>query len=135
MRIFFTVIIILIISASCNTKQQVDLIIHHSVVYTVDSNFSLAEAFAVKDGKIIAVGKNKEILNKYSAKETVDAKGKAVYPGFIDAHAHFVSYGQSLFSVDLFACNSFDEVIKRVQKFAAVLPNEEWITGRGWDQK
>jgi len=115
-------------------KQQVDLIIHHAVVYTVDSNFNIAEAFAVKDGKIVAVGKNDEILGRYESKQALDAKGKPVYPGFIDAHAHFVSYGQSLFSVDLFDCNNMDKVIARVQKFAIEHPNEKWITGRGWDQ-
>ncbi|HEY6974898.1 MAG TPA: amidohydrolase [Chitinophagaceae bacterium] len=115
-------------------KQQVDLIVHHGVIYTVDNNFNTAEAFAVKDGKIVAVDNNDNILDKYEAKETVDAQGKPIYPGFIDAHAHFVEYGRSLFAVDLFGCNSFDEVIERVTKFAAGHPNEAWIIGRGWDQ-
>src|SRR6266487_4596853 len=133
MRLAFSFFIILFFFAA-NKKLQVDLIIHHGIVYTVDSNFGIAEAFAVKDGKIIAVGNNDDILNKYEAKETTDAKGKPIYPGFIDAHAHFVSYGQSLFAVDLFGCNSFDEVIERVKKFSAEHPNEAWIRGRGWDQ-
>src|SRR6478736_1479123 len=85
---------------SCSSKTTVDLIVHNGIVYTVDSSFSTAQAFAVKDGKIVEVGNNEAILNNYEAKETVDAGGKAVYPGFIDAHAHFISYGQSLFSVD-----------------------------------
>jgi predicted amidohydrolase YtcJ len=116
------------------SKEHVDLIIHHAVVYMVDSTFSTAQAFAVKDGKIIAVGTNDEILDKYESNQTIDAKGNAVYPGFIDAHAHFVEYGRSLFAVDLFGCNSFDEVVERVKKFAAQHPDEKWITGRGWDQ-
>ena len=133
MRLAFSFFIILFFFAA-NKKQQVDLIVHHGIVYTVDSNFSRAEAFAVKDGKIIAVGNNDDILNKYGAQDTVDAQGKPIYPGFIDAHAHFVGYGQSLFAVDLFGCNSFDEVIERVKKFSAEHPNEAWIRGRGWDQ-
>lgn len=119
---------------SSHNKQQVDLIIHHATVYTVNGNFSIAEAFAVNNGKIVAVGSNNEILGKYQSKQMIDAQGKPVYPGFIDAHAHFVGYGQSLFSVDLFDCNSFDEVVERVKKFAAEHPNEKWILGRGWDQ-
>src|SRR6266540_855336 len=133
MRLAFSFFIILFFFAA-NKKQQVDLIVHHGIVYTVDSNFSRAEAFAVKDGKIIAVGNNDDILNKYEAKETTDAQSKPIYPGFIDAHAHFVEYGQSLLAVDLFGCNSFDEVIERVKKFSAEHPNEAWIRGRGWDQ-
>lgn len=119
---------------SCSSKTQVDLIVHNGIVYTVDSSFSTAQAFAVKDGKIVEVANNESIFNNYEAKETVDAGGKAVYPGFIDAHAHFIGYGQSLFSVDLYNSKSFDEVLDRVKKFAAEHPNETWIRGRGWDQ-
>lgn len=134
MRFAFSFFLSLFAFASTEKKQQVHLIVHHATVYTVDSNFTIAEAFAVNNGTIVAVGNNDDILHKYQAKETIDAKGKPVYPGFIDAHAHFVGYGRSLFEVDLFGCNSFDEVIARVQKFAAEHPNENWITGRGWDQ-
>src|SRR5882757_7396728 len=96
---------------ACHSRQPADLIIHHGLVYTVDSAFSTAEAFAVKDGKILAVGKDKDILDAYSSGQVVDAGGKPVYPGFIDAHAHFVGYGMSLFDVDLFGCASFEEVL------------------------
>jgi len=133
MRLFFFSCFIVSIIA-CNSKQHADLIVHNGLVYTVNNNFDTAQAFAVKDGKIVAVGRNEEILNNYESKEMVDAGGKAVYPGFIDAHAHFISYGQSLFSVDLYDSKSFDEVIERVKKFAADHPNETWIRGRGWDQ-
>jgi predicted amidohydrolase YtcJ len=118
---------------SCSNKK-VDLIIHHAVVYTVDSSFSVAEAVAVHEGKIVAVGKNNEILDNYSATETIDAQGKAVYPGFIDAHAHFLGYGKSLYAVNLFGCKDWDEAVARVQKFASEHPDEPWIIGRGWNQ-
>src|SRR5258708_2271252 len=100
MRLFFFCCFIVSVVA-CTSKQEADLVVHNGLVYTVDNNFDTAQAFAVKDGKIIAVGRNEEILNNYESKEMVDAGGKAVYPGFIDAHAHFISYGQSLFSVEL----------------------------------
>lgn len=116
------------------TKQQADLIIHNALIYTVDSSFSTAGAIAVKDGKILAVGSNDSVLNAFSATEMVDAGGKAVFPGFIDAHAHFLGYGKSLFAVDLYGCASVEEMVERVQKFAAEHPSETWITGRGWDQ-
>lgn len=120
--------------ASCQSQQQADLIVHHGTVYTVDSAFGTAEAFAVKDGKIIAVGKNDDILTKYTATNKLDAGGKAVYPGFIDAHAHFVNYGRSLFEVNLYDCKDWNEAIQRVKAFAQQHPTEPWIRGRGWDQ-
>lgn len=134
MRILFFALISMVLFASCSNSKQVDLIVHHAVVYTVDDQFSTAEAFAVSDGKIVAVGTNANILKQYKAKQSIDAGGKAVYPGFIDAHAHFVGYGQSLFQVDLFGTTSWDEVVSRVKKFADEHPQEPWIKGRGWDQ-
>ncbi|WP_153795767.1 amidohydrolase [Foetidibacter luteolus] len=132
MRIFGLCLALL--AVSCTAKKQADLIIHNAVVYTVDSAFTIAQALAVKDGKIIAVGKSDNILGQYNAGEVIDAQGKPVYPGFIDAHAHFVGYGQSLFAVDLYGCTGMDEIIERVKKFAGEHPNEAWIRGRGWDQ-
>jgi hypothetical protein len=117
-----------------NYGQAVDLIIHHATIYTVDAPFSTAQAMAVKDGKIVATGTNEAILKNYSAKENIDVKGNTVFPGFIDAHAHFVGYGQSLFVADLYDTKSFEEVIERLKSFAAKHPNEKWILGRGWDQ-
>ncbi|MDO6432434.1 amidohydrolase [Flavitalea sp. BT771] len=127
-------ILFLILMAACHSRQSADLIVHHGLVYTMDSVFSKMEAFAVKDGKILAAGKDKDILDAYQAREVVDAGGKAIYPGLIDAHAHFAGYGQSLFAVNLFGSASMEEVVQRVQKFAASHPNLAWITGRGWDQ-
>ncbi|HWB27406.1 MAG TPA: amidohydrolase [Chitinophagaceae bacterium] len=129
-----TFAVCLLVFASCNNKQQADLIVHNAVIYTVDSSFSTAQAMAVKDGKILYTGKEEDVLDKYTADSMVNAHGNAVYPGFIDAHAHFVGYAQSLFAVDLFDCKSADEMVSRVQKFATEHPGEAGITGRGWDQ-
>ena len=134
MRIPLFYLPLILFFGSCSNVKQADLIVHNAVVYTVDDKFSTAEAFVVQDGIIIAVGSSAEILKEYKAKHSIDAGGKAVYPGFIDAHAHFVGYGQSLFQVDLFGTTSWDEVVSRVKKFADEHPQEPWIKGRGWDQ-
>ena len=134
MRRPIALFICMILLASCHSRQQADLILHNGKVYTVDSAFTVAEAFAVKDGKILAVGSNKEIQEHYTASNVIDAEGKAVYPGFIDAHAHFVGYGRSLFEVALYDCKDWNDVIARVQAFAQQHPDEKWIRGRGWDQ-
>jgi len=125
---------------ACSQKEKADLLVYNATIYTVDSSFSTAEAMVVKNGKIIALGKTTDLEKKYNIKEKLDAQGKFIYPGFIDAHAHFMSYGLSLQRVELTGTNSWDEVIERVRAFAAEnLPTgqagkEGWITGRGWDQ-
>lgn len=118
---------------ACSAKEKADLIVHNGVVYTVNNAFSVVEAFAVKDGKILAAGASKDILETYEAAEKLDAGGQPVYPGFIDAHCHFYGYGQALHTVNLIGTKSFDEVLERVVEFSKMHKNE-WITGRGWDQ-
>lgn len=122
----------LIVLCSCNMPKA-DLIIYNAKIYTVNEKFDIAEAMAIKDGKILAVGKSEDIRKQFSGKEEIDADGKAIYPGFIDAHAHFYGYGQSLQSADLRGTKSWDEVISRLQEFEKTHP-DGWLTGRGWDQ-
>jgi predicted amidohydrolase YtcJ len=119
---------------SCHSKQRVDLVVMNARVYTVDSTFSTVEAFAVKDRKIVATGSNAEMSARFEANNWLYADGRAIYPGFIDAHSHFVSYASSLFTASLFGSASFDEVVRRVKEFAAAHPGLPWIMGRGWDQ-
>ncbi len=126
-------IAILVFCSSC-IHQRVDLIIHHAQIYTVNNEFTTAEAMAIQDGKIVAIGLNDDILKEYQSDSIVNAKGAAVYPGFIDAHAHFLGYGQSLFAVNLMFVPSWEEAIQRVKDFATKHPGKTWIKGRGWDQ-
>src|SRR5438552_19212896 len=119
---------------SCSSKIKIDLLVYDALIYTVDSSFSIADAMAIKDGKIIEVGKTSDLQKKYEAKEKLDVQGKFIFPGFIDAHAHFVGYGQSLFTVNLYDSKSIDEVVQKVKDFAAAHPDETRILGRGWDQ-
>lgn len=118
---------------SCQSKQTADLIVHNGLVYTINETFDTTQAFAVKDGKILAVGSNEDILKKYEANEQIDAQGQAVYPGFIDAHAHFYRYGLGLQTVDLVGTQSWDEIIGKVADFSKNNASD-WIVGRGWDQ-
>jgi len=118
---------------SCFKKEAVDVIVYNARVYTVNSKFDTVEAFAVKNGKILALGRSDEIKDQYAAKEEINAKGKAIYPGFIDAHAHFYGYGQSLQTADLRETKSWDEVLTRLTDFARTHP-DGWLIGNGWDQ-
>lgn len=126
-------IAILFLFPSC-INQRVDLIVHHAQIFTVNNEFSIAEAMAVQDGKIVAIGTNDDILKEYRSDSVFNANGASVYPGFIDAHAHFLGYGQSLFTVDLMFVPTWAEAIARVKDFATKHPGTGWIKGRGWDQ-
>jgi len=114
-------------------KQKIDLLVYNATVYTVDSNFSKAETIAVDKGKIIATGNSKDLQEQYDATENIDAKGKYIFPGLMDAHSHFVDYGLGLNQADLVGTKSWEDVLERVKKFAAE-NKEGWITGNGWDQ-
>ena len=106
-----TLIILLLSMFSCS-KTKVDLIVHNANVYTVDNQFNKAQAFAIQDGKFVAIGSNRKILSHYNATKTLDALGQSIYPGFIDGHCHFVGYGETKVRfADLNGCKSFEEVL------------------------
>lgn len=129
----FSILLLLTIFACKKDKLQADLIVTNANIYTVDKNFSKAESFAVKDGKIIAVGSTSEIEGKYKAIDTLNANGKTLLPGFIDAHCHFLGLGFNQQAVDLVGTKSFEDVMKRVLDFQNE-KHKEFILGRGWDQ-
>jgi len=129
----FTKMVMLLALISCQKTQMVDLIVYNATVYTVDEAFSMAEAFAVKDGKIVAVGKNLEIQDQFDAKKEIDLKGNFVYPGLIDAHCHFFSYGLNQQKADLVGTKSFEEILAILKEHDQQFQSE-WVLGRGWDQ-
>ena len=113
--------------------ETADLIIHNGVIYTLDDENTIVEALAIKDGKIIDRGPEREIMNKYSASEYLDAKGRAVYPGFFDAHCHLLGYGMTFIEANLKNLDSWHKVIDEVKLFSKS-NDSKWIKGRGWDQ-
>lgn len=123
-----------LLNACQNKREAVDLLVTNATVYTVDSTFAKAEAFAVRDGKFVAVGPAAELQAKYQATQEVDAGGKFIYPGFYDAHCHFYRYALALPSADLVGTNSWKEVIEKLQENRKRYPQAAWLTGRGWDQ-
>jgi predicted amidohydrolase YtcJ len=130
--ILFPFILLLLIS--CNKKNTADTIIYNATIYTVDSSFSVAQAMVIKNKKIIAIGKKDSLLEAYECKNKIDAQGKFIFPGFIDAHAHFLAYGLQLNTVNLMGTTSWDEVLKKTTNFSKNADSTKWIIGRGWDQ-
>lgn len=126
-------ILLLSFIISCNSTTNADLLLHNAVIYTLDSLFSVQEAMVIHKGKIVETGKYNELKNKYNGIEEIDVKRQFIFPGFNDAHAHFVGYAISLKTVDLTGTKSWKEAVERVKAFAIENPNG-WLTGRGWDQ-
>ena len=122
----------MILFSNCK-QQQVDLIISNANIYTVDKNFSKASAFAIKNGKFLDIGSTHEITTKYSALNNIDAGGKTILPGLIDAHCHFYRMGLQQQKVSLEGTKSYDEVLEKLIEFQKE-KNTRFISGRGWDQ-
>jgi predicted amidohydrolase YtcJ len=124
---------VFIVFNSCMNPERAEVIFYNGTVVTVDESFSRAEAMAIGDGTILAVGSAEEIRGKYLAENEIDLGGKYVYPGLIDAHCHFRGYAAGLMNADLSGTTSFEEVIEILRERQSAQPSE-WILGRGWDQ-
>ncbi len=114
-------------------KEFADLVLHQGTIYTVDTNFSTAQAAAVKGDRIVSVGTNEEIA-AWIGPDTrvIDLGGKTVVPGLIDSHYHFQSVGKRAYDLNLDGCTSLEDFQTRLKHWAANKPAGEWITGRGW---
>ncbi|WP_375446518.1 amidohydrolase [uncultured Fibrella sp.] len=123
-----------LLSSACSTRRSVDFIFTNATVYTADSAFSIAQAFAVDKGKFVAAGSTSTLLDQYQSDSIIDLQGQPVYPGFYDPHAHFLGLGQMLSQADLVGAVSYQDVVDRLKAYHAKHPEVLWIIGRGWDQ-
>jgi predicted amidohydrolase YtcJ len=123
------------LTAHAQTSGPADLLVTNARIYTVDDTRPVVSAMAVKDGKILFIGSEREAMALRGPNtRTVDAGGHTVIPGMVDAHAHLLGLGQALGQVDLVGARSYDEVVARVAAAARGLPAGKWLLGRGWDQ-
>lgn len=122
------------VMGSCEMKRVADVIVINSSVYVLDEDFSRVESFAVADGKVLAVGSTREILQHFTSETIIDAEGKFVYPGFNDAHCHFYGYGLNLIEYVDLRGTSGPEEIYGLLKAHHQRYNGEWLLGRSWDQ-
>jgi hypothetical protein len=112
-----------------------DLVVRDARIYTVDDARPVAEAMAIRDGRIVFVGSDRGADALAGPRTRVlDLDGRTVIPGMVDAHAHILGLGESLRSVDLVGTTSYDAVVARVVARAREVPAGTWIVGRGWDQ-
>lgn len=111
--------------------QRADLLVHNGKVLTVDKNFSIRTAVAIKDGRIVEVGDD-DMLSRYVTARTIDLKGRVLMPGFNDTHLHVQSMSPR--AIDLERARSIAEVQEMLRAKAAELGPGQWITGYGWDE-
>ncbi len=115
--------------------QEIDLLIKNGNILTMDKNQPEAEAIAVSNGIILAVGKNTEILKKYpKAKEVVDLKGKFLCPGFNDAHTHLLGIGAKFQDVMLDKVISVKEALEKLRERVKTTAKGKWVFGERWDE-
>lgn len=108
------------------------LVLRNATVYTGDSLNPTATAVAVRDGRIVAVGSDEDVADHLDGAEVLDLAGRFVFPGFVDAHAHFMGIGEREQTLNLEGTNSKDEFLARVDSAVKATPAGEWVTGRGW---
>ena len=117
-------------------ESPADLVLVHGTVLTVDAQDSVAQAIAIRAGKIVRVGSDADVLAFVSpATRVIDLHGRTITPGLIDSHGHFADGGaDELFHVDLSAATSIAEVQRLVQARVRTLKPGEWLQGDGWDE-
>jgi predicted amidohydrolase YtcJ len=134
MKNFLSFLVLTALLTACMKGQKVDLIIHNAKIHTMDLSSTVQDAIAIRNGKIVEVGPERQILNKYRSDETIDAQGKEMYPGFTDAHGHMLMYAKQLLGLDLRGVRSQQELLHRCEQYKAQHPNLKFVLGQGWDQ-
>ena len=123
-------------SAGAQERQRADLVIVNAKVWTADEKQPRAEAVAVVGERIVAVGASAEIGSWAGPKtKRIDADGKTVLPGLIDAHVHFHEGSAELSGVQLRDATAPEEFARRIGEFAKKLPKGEWVLGGSWDHE
>jgi predicted amidohydrolase YtcJ len=114
--------------------REASMLLINGVVYTLNDEQPSAEAIAIEGERIIGVGSTQDITSSFRSGQIVDLHGRAVYPGFIDSHAHLEGLGAVLMNLDVSGTTSVEEIARRVKGEAARKKDGQWLRGRGWDQ-
>lgn len=123
--------------AETTTAEAGVTLVYNGLIYTFDAgNTVVADgAMAVSaDGEFLAIGQSEPMRAAYPDAILHNLQGRAVFPGLIDAHAHFLGLASSLTRADLVETRNLAEVISRLQEFETTLSDGDWLIGRGWDQ-
>jgi len=133
--VLFLVLAVGLVTAS-EKKQTADLVLLGGKIVTLEESKPGAEALAVRQDRILAVGSDKEIKS-YVSKSTrvINLEGKFAIPGFIESHGHFTSLGRAKMQLDLMNVKNWDQIVEMVKNAVKKAKPGEWIRGRGWHQE
>lgn len=109
-------------------------VLYNGVVYTLNEKQPVVEAVAIAGDRILAVGSSEELLSTYTDAPATNLRGKAVYPGFTDAHGHLENLGIVAVNINLLGTTSVEQIKERIAARVAQAPPGSWIYGRAWDQ-
>ena len=132
------VLITALLAGACSKgdKEMADLVFINGAVHTMDQALSVAEAVAVRDGRILRVGSSADIRALAGpGTRVVDLSGAAVFPGFTDSHTHFLGGGFALSSIQLRDVRSREEFVARIGAKAREMEKDEWILNGDWDHE
>jgi|TARA_B100001094_G_C18169650_1_gene794308 hypothetical protein len=116
-------------------EEYADLVLLDGDIATVDSNYGIVSAMAIKDYEILAVGSDDEVRQLINGEtKIIELNGRFVMPGFIEGHGHFMSLGRSKQILDLNEVNNWGEIVTKVAIAVDKAKPGEWIFGRGWHQ-
>ncbi len=132
---YFALLAAFMITACGPSYETADIVFKNGTIYTVDNENTTAEAVAVKDGMIIAIGSTANISkHEGDGTEVVDLEGKTMTPGFIESHGHLMGIGYNKLELDLMHVKTYDELVEKVAEAVEKSEPGDWITGRGWHQ-
>ncbi|HOJ05185.1 MAG TPA: amidohydrolase [Bacteroidota bacterium] len=125
---------IMLTVTACDPRDGCDIVIYNAQIHTMSADLPLANAMAISDGRIVAIGENEQILAGWNPDQSIDMGGAHLFPGFIDAHAHLYGLGEEAVILMLHGTQSASEVLAMVRQRADSVEAGAWIRGRGWDQ-
>jgi predicted amidohydrolase YtcJ len=115
------------------TESAADFVLRGGAVHTVDPTRPRAEAVAVRDGRIVAVGSDREVGARIGPRtRVIELRGRTLLPGFQDAHCHPCTSGLDQLRCDLLAAHGKAEVSQTIAAYVAAHPDDPWVVGSGW---
>ena len=111
-------------------------LVFNGKIYTADERFPEVEALVLEGQRILFAGSlaDASSLLDPAQTDTLDLRGHAVFPGFVESHGHLMGMGRMAYMLDLSKARSFEEIVQMVADSAARRPAGSWIIGRGWHQ-
>ncbi len=137
-RMILLGVLVALVSAGALGVQAApaDLILTGGKIITLDESQSQAEALAIQGDRILAIGAQREIVQRWAGPDTqvIDLKGRLTLPGFIDGHGHFLGIGDALMILDLSGGPNWEALVQQVAEACAAAQPGVWIRARGWHQ-